>query len=138
MPNPSRIYEGCAEGHHWMVTVSEGHLGCKMLAPRHDLANHSPDGFAWGYGGSGPAQLSLALLADALGSDARAKRLYMSFKFRHVAQWPQDQDWSISANIVRQLAERLERDMAREINKLQMPEDDLSDKDGKMSGIGDV
>lgn len=23
--------------------------------------NHSPDGFAWGYGGSGPAQLALAL-----------------------------------------------------------------------------
>lgn len=26
------------------------------------IINHSPDGFAWGYGGSGPAQLSLALL----------------------------------------------------------------------------
>lgn len=24
--------------------------------------NHSPDGFNWGYGGSGPAQLALALL----------------------------------------------------------------------------
>jgi hypothetical protein len=24
--------------------------------------NHSPDGFAWGYSGSGPAQLALAIL----------------------------------------------------------------------------
>jgi len=25
------------------------------------VRNHSPDGFAWGYGGSGPAQLALAI-----------------------------------------------------------------------------
>ncbi len=36
------------------------------------LHNHSPDGFDWGYQGSGPAQLTLALVADALGDDARA------------------------------------------------------------------
>jgi len=36
----------------------------KPLAPRNDLFDHSPSGFEWGYGGSGPAQLALALLAD--------------------------------------------------------------------------
>src|SRR5262245_22144387 len=30
-----------------------------------ELRNHSPTGFEWGYGGSGPAQLALALLVDA-------------------------------------------------------------------------
>lgn len=35
----------------------------KPLDPRNDLANHSPDGFEYGYGGSGPAQLALAILA---------------------------------------------------------------------------
>lgn len=34
------------------------------LNPRTDLRNHSPDGFQWGYGGSGPAQLALALCCD--------------------------------------------------------------------------
>jgi len=29
-------------------------------APRSDLRNHSPNGFEWGYSGSGPAQLALA------------------------------------------------------------------------------
>ena len=29
------------------------------------IINHSPDGFNWGYGGSGPAQLSLAMCLDA-------------------------------------------------------------------------
>src|SRR5262245_1194599 len=35
------------------------------LPARLDLRSHSPTGFEWGYGGSGPAQLALALLADA-------------------------------------------------------------------------
>jgi hypothetical protein len=30
---------------------------------------NSPTGFGWGYGGSGPAQLALALLADSLGDN---------------------------------------------------------------------
>lgn len=28
------------------------------------IRNHSPDGFEWGYGGSGPSQLALAILLD--------------------------------------------------------------------------
>ena len=30
--------------------------------PSQQLYNHSPTGFEWGYGGSGPAQLALAIL----------------------------------------------------------------------------
>ncbi len=45
------------------------------LSPRRDLVDHSPDGFGWGYGGSGACQLALALLADAT-SDEVALRLY--------------------------------------------------------------
>lgn len=37
------------------------------LALRLDLFNHSPTGFECGYGGSGPAQLALAILADLIG-----------------------------------------------------------------------
>lgn len=38
--------------------------------PLHHWVKHSPDGFAWGYGGSGPADLARSLLADALGGRA--------------------------------------------------------------------
>ena len=34
-----------------------------------EIRNHSPTGFEWGYGGSGPAQLALAILADHFGPD---------------------------------------------------------------------
>ena len=44
------------------------------LLPRRsqELRNHSPDGFAWGYEGSGPAQFALALLLEAGMSDEEA------------------------------------------------------------------
>jgi len=49
--------------------------------------NHSPTGFSWGYGGSGPAQLALAILLNA-GLDAdEAVRLHQQFKWDHVATW---------------------------------------------------
>lgn len=34
------------------------------LNPRNDLLNHSPDGFNWGYMGSGPSQLAFAILLE--------------------------------------------------------------------------
>jgi hypothetical protein len=51
-----------------LVTVCDGQKS-KPLPLRLDLFNHSPTGFSWGDGGSGPAQLAVALLADALGDD---------------------------------------------------------------------
>ena len=40
--------------------------------PSQRAYNHSPDGFNWGYAGSGPAQLALAILLHAGVSTARA------------------------------------------------------------------
>lgn len=53
----------------------------RRLTMRLDLRNHSPTGMNWGYAGSGPAQLALAILADALDDDTRALALYQRFKF---------------------------------------------------------
>jgi len=51
------------------------------------LRNHSPAGFNWGYGGSGPAQLALAILLEELEDDELALTLYQDFKFAVVAGW---------------------------------------------------
>jgi hypothetical protein len=56
------------------------------LDPRSDLRNHSPDGFNWGYGGSGPAQLSLALTADVLLNPWFAERTYQALKQRVISR----------------------------------------------------
>lgn len=62
------------------------------LSPARSLAvfNHSPDGFAWGYGGSGPSQLALALLLDAGIETDTAVRLHQDFKADFVATWSHD------------------------------------------------
>ena len=76
----------------------------RPLDARLDLRAHSPTGLNWGYGGSGPAQLSLALLADFFGScgigDAVALALYQLFKFRCIATITGD-DWLLDEETVR-------------------------------------
>lgn len=67
--------------------------------PHHTL--HSPDGFAWGYGGSGPAELARCLLIDALDVEKPHPALYQSFKDAFVARWPQECDWQMDAATIR-------------------------------------
>jgi hypothetical protein len=51
--------------------------------------NHSPDGFNWGYAGSGPAQLALAICLE-LYPEAMARQVHQQFKFSYIATLPQD------------------------------------------------
>jgi len=82
-----KSYIGTRKGTGCIVLVANVRGVKKDLPPRLDLRNHSPTGFEWGYGGSGPAQLALALLADHFGpqGEARALALYQEFKGRVVA-----------------------------------------------------
>jgi hypothetical protein len=66
------------------------------------LRNHSPTGFAWGYGGSGPGQLALAILADYFGGyeigDILACHLYHDLKWQLIATLAVESDFRISAS----------------------------------------
>lgn len=73
-----------------VVTVHETGRRPHLLDPRFDLRNHSPTGFEWGYAGSGPAQLALALAADVLGEDERALSLYQDLKSHLIVGLPHD------------------------------------------------
>lgn len=70
--------------------VGEVQVDGEPLSPASSLAvfNHSPDGFAWGYGGSGPSQLALALLLHAGVDEQVAVRMHQDFKWATVATWP--------------------------------------------------
>ena len=92
-----------------LVTVCDGQKS-EPLPLRLDLFNHSPTGFSWGYGGSGPAQLALALLADALGDDDRAIRLHQCFKFKVVACWPEGERWWITAEQIAAVVKVIEQE----------------------------
>ena len=70
------------------------------LDPRFDLWNHSPTGFELGYGGSGPAQLALALIADHLGDDERAIALHQDFNRAVVTKLPHS--WTLTSHDIDQ------------------------------------
>lgn len=63
------------------------HVDGRILTPTRSLKvwNHSPDGFSWGYSGSGPAQLALALLLEHGLSDEEAIEHHQRFKFDFIA-----------------------------------------------------
>ena len=97
-----RTADGC------VVTVCDHQAGhAYPLNPRHDIRNHSPDGFNWSYSGSGPAQLALALCADALGDDERAQRVYQDFKFKVIGRIAGD-EFELTADQVREAVAELE------------------------------
>lgn len=68
------------------------------LEPSLKLWNHSPTGFNWGYGGSGPAQLSLALLLDACGDAEVAQKRHGEFIFKFVAGL--GETWKITTDTI--------------------------------------
>jgi len=74
-------------------------LNNKPLSPTlsQSVRNHSPDGFNWGYAGSGPAQLALAILLEFV-SEAEALKHYQSFKWRVIAHLPQ-RDFDVKINL---------------------------------------
>ena len=92
----TKLYEGKRDGLDPLVTVNG-----LPLEPRLDLWNHSPTGFDWGYGGSGPAQLALALLADHLGDDDEAVELHQDFKRAVIARLPY-RAWLLTSDDIRQ------------------------------------
>lgn len=92
-PLTERFYRG-----EWpsKVTVRQG-ANKWALDPRFDLHTHSSTGFAWGRGetsGAPAHQLALALLADALQDDARARQLHRDFCRRVVGLLPER--WTIT------------------------------------------
>jgi hypothetical protein len=97
-----KTYEGRRRCWAIMVTVDG-----RPLNPRLDLYNHSPTGFEWGYGGSGPAQLALAILVDHLGDIRDALNLYQRFKWDVIAELPRSKTWTLTSDQIDQALERI-------------------------------
>lgn len=95
-----KVYIGTRTENGCKVSVQDGSK-VRLLDKRLDLRNHSPTGFEWGYGGSGPAQLALAILADCLGNDKDALRHYQKFKFSVIGALPRDPSWRLTEQDVR-------------------------------------
>ncbi len=72
----------------------------------HSWVWHSPSGFEWGYGGSGPADLALNILLEATGERDFAAEHHQAFKRAFVAPLPFDGGRIEAARISEWIAER--------------------------------
>jgi len=89
-----KLYRGIRITHiETEVYVNDGEEE-RPLDPRLDLFPHSPGGFNWGYGGSGPSQLALAILVDCCG-ETTALELYHDFVREKIALI-KEPDWIIT------------------------------------------
>ncbi len=82
------------------------------------IVRHSREGFNWGYGGSGPADLALNMLFDYLlrthrkGAKCLAIDLYQSFKWDFIARQEKElkvtgdeiEKWLGSAQVLQQIS----------------------------------
>lgn len=73
------------------IETREVQLNGKPLGVSKSLKviNHSPDGFSWGYGGSEPAQLALAVLLELMPTQHEAYEHHQRLKWEDIATLPQ-------------------------------------------------
>ena len=64
-------------------------------APLVHIERHSPDGYEWGYHGSGPLDLAYSILCD-FASPGLANAAYRQFAHRVIATLPHA-EWTITA-----------------------------------------
>jgi hypothetical protein len=80
-----------------------------------ELRLHSAE-FNWGYAGSGPAQLSLALAFEVLGNDEAAQDVYQQLKRTVVGRLPED-GWTLSEEqlrrVIREIQQERDQDQSR-------------------------
>jgi hypothetical protein len=104
MPKPTQPYVivGVPERTEKGGFRVEVHSESNVAALPH-VERHSPDGFNWGYGGSGPADLALSILAYATGEgEAMRDRpgLYQDFKWQVVALLPMNNGWALPSALI--------------------------------------
>lgn len=71
--------------------------------PLPHLERHSPDGFEYGYGGSGPADLARSIVGEVLGQKDPSITLYSRLKMEWVSQLEGAGPHSISEDEVRKI-----------------------------------
>ncbi len=89
--------------------VEDGRIATLQPERSQRVWNHSPDGFNWGYGGSGPAQLALALLLDVTNNKDLSTHLHQSFKAAFVSTW--GEQWCVTADQIREWITKNDREV---------------------------
>ncbi len=79
-----------------------------LLGSLAHLVRHSPDGFEWGYGGSGPADLARSIVGDLLETEAPIAADYQRVKSALIATLPEKGGEIFADQVLEVLFGRLE------------------------------
>ena len=91
-----------------MGTRQEGiyvEVNGQPLKTYHRIWRHS-EGFEWGYQGSGPAQLAVALVMEVYGDEELVKIVHQEVKRQLVAKLP-ERWWMIHESQVREIVDKI-------------------------------
>jgi hypothetical protein len=114
----SRVFRGATTARP--VAVHLVFADGEPMRLRLELDGGSPTGLAWGYSGSGPWQLALALLVETYGAEALgfgstmrreqdARELVSAFRTEVVAKLAHGTGWTMTPDEVREKAEALRK-----------------------------
>ena len=96
-----KVFKGRKTENDRIVEIEkDGSVAPLPFEPSLEIVDHSPDGFNWGYNGSGPAQLALGILYEVTANAELARNLYQFFKSDHVSRW--GERWEMSEREVRE------------------------------------
>lgn len=104
-----KVYEGRRESNGFASSLLSKvvvKVNGRDLPTRRDVKDLSPTGFEWGYGGSGPAQLALAILCDYWGDEVSALRYHQEFKWEVVALLPEG-NWTLTEAEIEQAVRKV-------------------------------
>ena len=110
---PDTLYWGKDDHTVKKKLIPDGEERVLPIEPSLKLCNHSSD-FSWGYNGSGPAQLALALLYDVTSDPEVSLSYYQFFKDDFVATW--SREWAI---LSRTILDWLRTETARQLAEAQ-------------------
>jgi len=91
------------------IVCSRSEDGKANVNIEHKIIRHSSDGFEWGYGDSGPAELALNIMHEYFVKDI-AERFYQDSKIDFIAKLPREGGTIVHQDVVHWLYKKMNKD----------------------------
>ncbi len=132
-PLPKTYFGVRDENGNCKVWVQRKGKARRPLPKRLNVMNHSPAGFEWGYSGSGPAQLALAILIDhdpQKGSEWAVRR-HQFFKQKIIAALPREADWKLTPEDIQRAIDAIDAHLGEDPKTLEEDPQDTEQEPGQ-------